>query len=258
MVRKQCNHYERLVASLNDAIRLNWPDGEGREAMRHFLDAAGTVCDQHNAVLQSNGVIQPIRQETKANVYNYGGNSPLNIHNSRYAMKMMEPVDAEVFEDLVDTLPNPEIWHDPRAKESDPVTTWYFRNDVPDCVLQVKRTELETLTVKIEGLLVGAVRSSDEIGLAAESQAFVQALRGLMFRPTSAAVIIAPQSAVFIHIALENGFINTRKKRYTFRPRTKEDLEVDASAFKELFRDIVLYLWNTHFESRRYLDPKCL
>ena len=225
-------------------MRLNWPEGDGRNAMSCFLEAAALVCDQHKVALQVEGAMQPTRHNITASVLNYGGRSSLNDHNCRYAMKM-------TFGDKVEELRNPEIWCETAGDDPDPEKTWRFQNTVPDGILLVTREDTETLVAEYDGLLVGAITSDedDQSTSPAESQAYIQALQGLSFRPTTAALVMAPHSAVFIHITLEGGFINTRKKRYAFRPRNMEDSAVDATAFKTLFRDVVLYLWNNHFES---------
>ena len=162
-------------------------------------------------------------------------------------------LNPDKWEETENTLRSPEQW------EWGTGAGWYHRQYSTDIAASFyTETTKENLTyLKTVGELVMEVKSSNESYVDAKKLAFLQALRNLFWLPHTAAIVLHPQIALFIDISVDKGFIRRSIKQYSLIPAygvgnryAKRD--IDPLAFKDLFRDLTLYVWNTFYEGQYY------
>ena len=229
--------------SLRESLKVGFTNGVGRQAMFFFLHFAVMACELH---LQGPSKIQCL-------VQNAGGSGKLNQASVGTAIRKVADCSApyKEFEYRDSVLRNPREWElPPDFPSEDENSEWRYKLHIPDVVLEVAND----LTLEKLGGLVLEVKSKSTSSREAQLQAFTQALKFLKYEPRIAAMAVHPEVITFIGATVENGRLVTKKKNYALlsssHPHVEvDDLWVNQHQFKELFKDVVLYLWNTYYVS---------
>ena len=216
------------------------------KGMNDLFKAAIDVCDHHMLDLELAGGV-PRNLGILMDVDCIGGTDGGQL-NSNLAIRRMSIFDepGTSFADQVKAYRNPDIWVEGKPMPWE--EPWYYESFTPDVALCVQRRDFDQhpgdLSCVIDGVLTGKVQEQNTDMEATVNQAVAQGMQGLIYRPCAAAVVMAQRQAAFIDINVNNGFIDLKKKYYTIGCN-----DVHPEAFEELFHDLVLYLWNTYFET---------
>ena len=223
-------HLHKFTTLLKEGIESGFPNGLGRDACTWFLHAA-VLCCAGNVLREGLDLdITPV-------VYNIGGAGSINRQNVAVGVKKVSETALHAlngFEERDNALRKIQEW-----EYSD---LWKYRHLVPDVVLEVDTPggKVGTMTVEVKSYSAGLKQ--------AQIVAFTQALKGLRYgaQTQSAGIVVHPKEVWFIDISVENGYIMTKKKQYL----VCKDLAVtvDHEQYKELFKDVVLYMWNTYYK----------
>ena len=230
------------------AVSQKWSNSDGGNAQLVIMQAMCDMCNAHaNPTLISSKKTENF-SFVHSDACMVATPSRLNSQNSIYAGKQINP---DVTENITDVLRDPKMWlEEDHGGEND----WYYKHFVPHTIIEIdEKSDFIDMKSEMKGIIIGEVKSGARIHPAAETNAFMQALRGLCLSPTTAALIMTPQEAVFQCLRVENGFIDVKKKKYDLiegydKKETGLIPRLIPQSYETLFNDVVLYMWNSFYK----------